>query len=216
MDTLLNIYFSLLFLCVVYSSFLSIKYGLKKTNYIFIYFFAILLVELSIKIIYQFNSTIQLDWLYNYLCIFSVFYFGLFYWEIVPKKYKRKVAFITILFILIIAFFTKFYAPHFSNKLAVVVSFYFIILTIFWFYIKLNSVSLEPILLDPAFWINCALLFWSIFFVFRITPRYFFEESDQNFLNVLKTIFLVVVLIEYTLFFISLLTYNKVLRSKTK
>ncbi len=207
------IYNTILVLCFVYSAFLSVKFGFKKTNYLFFYFFVTIVTEFSVYLAKEIYK-IYLDWIYNYFCLFFILFFAFYYIRIVPKKFKQFIIILTSVFTLIFLFNFDFKLTSFQTVLGLITSFYIIILCIYWFYVKLNSITLEPILSDPTFWITSGLLISSIFFVFRITPRYLFDEIDKSFLLLIHSIYLFVVIIEYSLFFVSLLTLQRSLHLK--
>jgi hypothetical protein len=65
---------------------------------------------------------------------------------------------------------------------------------------------------DPAFWISTALLMWSCFFIFRVTPMFFFAENDYEFLQFLKAGQNVINIFMYAMFYFSLMKYEKKLK----
>ncbi len=168
-----------------------------------------------IKLDIQSNFLAESQVLYNFLCFFQIIFFGFYYWQLVPKKYKKSIIYLTSVFLVLMLISYDFKDSSFQNELGILTCFYLLIISFYWYYIKINSFSTQSILLDPAFWITSGQLFWCIFFIFRITPRYFFQETDKNFLNLLNTIFICVVIVEYALFFVSLTVYQKSLRTKS-
>ncbi len=50
---------------------------------------------------------------------------------------------------------------------------------------------------------------WSCFFVFRVTPMFYFAKEDKEFLDFLRDGQNIINIIMYAMFYISLLKYEK-------
>ncbi|WP_155845042.1 hypothetical protein [Chryseobacterium daeguense] len=85
----------------------------------------------------------------------------------------------------------------------------YILYSLIWFYGKIKNPSLEKITNDPKFWIASGLLFWGVFFILRIIPRYFFNKVDGEVLIVSQSFFFIINIFFYLLFLISLIKYSK-------
>lgn len=78
-----------------------------------------------------------------------------------------------------------------------------------WFYQKISFFDEHKIIDDPGFWISAALLMWSCFFLFRVTPMFYFAKKDNEFLEFLKIGQNIINIGMYSMFYISLLKYEK-------
>ncbi|WP_312511083.1 hypothetical protein [Chryseobacterium culicis] len=197
------IYISILFIDTVKSMVLAGKKGLSGQNYLAVYLFVSLCLELygHYKIYIQ---EFDFAYLFNYYSIFLLVFFNRYYAKLFPRQLKAIFQYILITILAYIALFVKFYSENYENTLGILVCFYFIINALVWFYIRLKNFDEIKIFNDPHFWVSCGLLFWSIFFIFRSIPMFFLQDNDPEFLQILKTMQYCVNIIMYGMFYIAL------------
>lgn len=65
---------------------------------------------------------------------------------------------------------------------------------------------------DPIFWISTALLMWSCFFLFRVTPMFYFAKEDNEFLQFLRVGQNIINIGMYIMFYVALMKYEKKLK----
>ena len=148
--------------------------------------------------------------IYNIYFIISLFIFHL-HFKLCFKSSVKKLSNIFLLtsFILITNL-TQFLNREFDLKIGLIVSFFYILISLLWFFQKINSSDENKITADSYFWVSTGLLLWSIFFIFRIIPMYLFNATDKNFLKLLKTLLNLVNIITYSLFYVGLLKFEKI------
>ncbi|WP_288375335.1 hypothetical protein [uncultured Chryseobacterium sp.] len=197
------IYISILFIDTVKSMVLAGKKGLSGQNYLAVYLFVSLCLELygHYKIYIQ---EFDFAYLFNYYSIFLLVFFNRYYAKLFPRQLKAIFQYILITILAYIALFVKFYSGNYDNTLGILVCFYFIINALVWFYTRLKNFDEIKIFDDPHFWVSCGLLFWSIFFIFRSIPMFFLKDNDPEFLQILKTMQYCVNIIMYGMFYIAL------------
>lgn len=197
------IYISILFIDTVKSMVLAGKKGLSGQNYLAVYLFVSLCLELygHYKIYIQ---EFDFAYLFNYYSIFLLVFFNRYYAKLFPRQLKAIFQYILITILAYIALFVKFYSGNYDNTLGILVCFYFIINALVWFYTRLKNFDEIKIFDDPHFCVSCGLLFWSIFFIFRSIPMFFLQDNDPEFLQILKTMQYCVNIIMYGMFYIAL------------
>jgi len=207
------IYMTVLLIDTVKAIVLAGRKGLSSQNYIAVYLFISLTLELygHYKI---YVGEFDFAYLFNYYSIFLILFFYKYYDIIFPKSLKRISLLIVATLLLYIGLFTKFYGQNYENQLGILVCFYFIINALVWLYLRLKNFDEERIIDDPHFWVSCGLLFWSIFFIFRSIPMFFLKDNDPVFLNILKTIQYGVNTVMYGIFYIALNKFEN--RSKIR
>ncbi len=165
---------------------------LWKQFYAF-YFFIII----SVEIILFLNPKPQ--FLFNFLDIFSILFWG---WIISKDLIGRNFIYMITLVAFISAvyfFFTS--QTSYSTYTGVIYSVFCIVLSIIWFMKKINSELKEQTILNfSLFWICSSLLLWSVFYLFRMMPMYWFNSVDKEFLLSLRNIFQVINIVSYSLF----------------
>jgi cobalamin biosynthesis protein CobD/CbiB len=80
----------------------------------------------------------------------------------------------------------------------------YILLPLFWFIKEITTVDEQKITDKQRFWVSTGMLFWIIFFIFKMIPLYFFNKQDLEFLLVLDNIYQIATIISYLIFFKSL------------
>lgn len=204
---LLYISLTVIFICLI-KSLILIKSNLHfYQNFLWLY----LAITFSLEFygIYKMAfKEYDFAYLFNYYCIFLILFFYIYYFKLLSKNLKKINSIIFLIILIFIIFLTKFYGNNFDIRLGLLVSFYFIINTLFWFYYRLKKLEHRKIIDNPNFWISSGLLLWSIFFIFRSLPMFFLSENDPAFLQLLKTIQYGVNIIMYSMFYIALLKFE--------
>lgn len=113
----------------------------------------------------------------------------------------------SLAYILII---TNFSGEEFDNKIGITITLFYITISLLWFYHKILFFDQRKITDDPAFWVSTALLMWSCFFIFRVTPMFYFAKEDEEFLEFLKIGQNFINIGMYVMFYISLKQYKKI------
>lgn len=204
------IYYTVLFIVVVWAFLLGWKKGFSKQHYLFYYLFITFIVDfiLQTKIVLNnlptFNGTY-----YKYYAIFCINFFA-FFFSFVFRKKRRIILLITTLFINVGLISTvDFTSPTFENQLSISLPIFYILLSLMWFQFKLTQSIEEKITEDAYFWISSGLLIWSGFFLFRIIPAKYLFENDFEFNRLLKSINYITGTMMYFLFFVALLKFRK-------
>lgn len=87
--------------------------------------------------------------------------------------------------------------------LAIIFCTFFILLSFLYFFVQLKSRSQIYIFQKEGFWVSVAILFWSVFFLFRIIPMPWLAENDVGFLLFINTVFKVATVVNYVFFVIA-------------
>lgn len=196
---LLYISLTIIFICLIKSLVLIKKNFLFYQNFLWLY----LIITFSLEFYGAYKMVIKeydFAYLFNYYCIFLIIFFYIYYFKLLSKNLKKISSFIFLIVLILVLFFTKYYGSNFDIKLGLLVSFYFIINALIWFYYRLNNLDNNKITDNPNFWISSGLLLWSIFFIFRSLPMFFLKENDPAFLQLLKTIQHGINIIMYSMF----------------
>lgn len=202
------LYLTILFVVTVKSIVLAGKKGLSGQNY----FAVFLLVSLGLELYGHYKIYIRefdFAYLFNYYSIFMIIFFYVYYSRIFSRQVRIVFLVLGIAILTYILFFVKFYGGNYANELGILVCLYFIINVLVWFYTRLKNFDEVKITDDPHFWVSSGLLFWSIFFIFRSIPMYFFKDHDPAFLQVLKNIQYGVNILMYTMFYTALNKFGK-------
>ncbi len=203
-------YLLVLFLVVSFSFFLYLKKGGRQQDFLCFYLGASFILEF-LMLIFQiyFGSSAKFGFLYNIYILFCPLFF-LFYFNRNQNSFVIKLN--TAVFIIFIIIFLSFIFKNYqevNQTIGISFSLIYIIYSLIWFYGKLKHPSEKIIMDDPKFWVSCGLLFWGVFFILRIIPRYLFNEVDNKTLIVSQSFFFVINILFYISFFISLLKYKK-------
>lgn len=204
---LLIFYYIVLCFCLVKAIILKIKHKKTKKSFLILYFFTAFLLESYglYKIIVQ---EYDYSFLFNYFFLFNILYFLFQYNKEFNSQIKNIATILAILACIMVIYLIS-QNTIFSNKIGLILSFFYISISILWFYQKNIDISNEYLVDLPFFWISVALLFWSIFFIFRIMPMYILESLDAGFKIQINNIFMIVNIITYILFYISLTKFQK-------
>lgn len=203
------IYKIVLFFPLIKSFYLGRKYSFSAQNYIFIYLLITFSNECTAFIRDQINSDVKVGLQYNLYFIFCVVFFYFFY-SLVFKNVLQKISLLSLILSLgYIFLFTNFFGNDFDKRIGILITLFYIINSILWFYQKISFFDEHKITDDPVFWISTSLLMWSCFFIFRVTPMFFFAKNDNEFLNFLKIGQNIINIGMYIMFYISLIKYEK-------
>lgn len=203
------IYYLILLFLAIKSILLIVKYGFIARNFLSIYivFTAALELYSYVKLLIDENSSTGM--IYNFYCIFSIFLFYIYFIKIFQKVQKFIFQFIFASIIIYYFLLTKFYLSQFDISIGILISLYYISISLLWFYQKIITFDESKITDDPVFWVSTALLLWSCFFIFRVTPMFFLDAHDKAFLEFLRTTQNIVNILMYLMFYISLIKYER-------
>lgn len=203
------VYKAVLLLVTLKSITLCRKFCLSAQNNLTIYLAITFSIEIFFFLFFYTHPNFKNGLFYNLYNIFCIIFFYFFYKIILEKKIRLVLSFITTAGLGFILLGTKFYSWEFDIRIGITTSLFYIMSALLWFLHKMNSFNKEKITDDPAFWISTAILMWSCFFIFRVTPMFFLDKNDHAFLKVLRTIQNIVNIIMYGMFFVALIQYEK-------
>lgn len=202
---LIKLYYIVFFITVLKSIIILRKNNPFSQNY----FFVFLTINFLIDCLSELNIINSKAVQYNYLNLFNIYFFGIFY----LPYFKSKVLPVLILIVaLLCVIFTRhyFYFDKYNLNLAILYCITNIFYSLYWINLKLNNVSEIKITSEPLFWISASILIWSCFFLFRIIPMYLLDEQDKQFLKLLKSLLLIINIMVYSLFYIGLTKYKNI------
>ncbi|MDF2552139.1 MAG: hypothetical protein K0R77_1414 [Chryseobacterium sp.] len=190
------LYYIIIFINLI----VSIAYKVLWKQFFWLYFGITVIIEMLVS----FKVSFITSRIYNYLDLFCIGYFGYIYFkEIYNNSAIRITSIISIIVGGLFMFFSK---THYSIATGFLYSAFLIFISLFWFYKKISEESREDnILYLCFFWISSALLLWSVFYIFRMLPMYFFVKTDLEFSYMLKITFQIITIISYVVFFKGLL-----------
>ncbi|EJL76121.1 hypothetical protein PMI13_00091 [Chryseobacterium populi] len=190
------LYYAVIFINLI----VSIVFKRLWKQYFWLYFGITVVIEVLISFKADFVTTR----IYNYLDIFCIGYFGYLYFNELKKSEVIKI--ITLISILTGGVFIGFSKTNYSIITGFLYSIFLIFISLFWFYRKISKRNDKDNIIDLRFfWISSSLLLWSVFYIFRMFPMYFFVKSDLEFSYLLKTTFQIITIISYIIFFKGLL-----------
>jgi len=200
---LLKIYYIVFFITVVKSIMILRKNIFFSQNHYFVFLIVNFLIDFFSELNIINSKAIQ----YNYLNLFNVFFFIIFYFPYLKNKVLPILILVSTLLCVI---FTKhyFYFDKYNLNLAILYCITNIFYSLYWINLKLNNISEVRITNEPLFWISTSILVWSCFFLFRIIPMYLLDEEDKQFLKLLKSILLIINIMVYILFYVGLTKYK--------
>lgn len=185
----------LYYIIIIINFIVSIIYYRLWKQLFWLYFGVTIIIEIlfSVK-----ASFITAKW-YNYLDLFCIAYFGYIFSKEINNSYIIKITFLLV-FILggIFIFISK---TNYSIITGYLYCIFLILISLFWFYKKILDENHENNILDLCFfWLSSSLLFWAVFYIFRMFPMYFFNKSDPEFLNEISNVFTMINIVTYLLF----------------
>lgn len=188
------IYYFLLVMCLV-ASFYNEK---ARHNCFWLYFLLVLFYE----ILFYFR-VIGVEIYATSPIVYSLFFINVYLKELYNEK--RFIRYISNAVLLIVGVVLYPSSKGYSINLGIMMSFIFILCGLIWLFNQFKNNSQIPIISKQFFWVSVSLLLWAVFFLFRVTPMYLFEKSDDEFLAVLNRIFQLVTITSYIIFFKGLL-----------
>ncbi|KUJ57975.1 hypothetical protein AR686_04300 [Chryseobacterium aquaticum subsp. greenlandense] len=203
------IYKFFLLLVTIKSYNLSRKLTFSTQNYLLIYLSVSLFIEVISFSLYVISPNSKNGLLYNLYNIFSISFFYLYFSKILKYNFKKLSFLITIISTLYILFFTSFLSIDFDKNIGITLLLFYLANSLLWFYQKISFFDDHKITDDPTFWISTGLLMWSCFFLFRVTPMFYFAKEDKEFLEFLKVGQNIINIFMYIMFYISLKKYEK-------
>lgn len=172
----------------------SIVVKTQWKHFYYIYF----LITMGVEIITIYFHDLQR--LYNFLDIFSMVFFYFLFRE--TLIYQRIVKGITISLVIFSVYLMVVSKTSYSIYTGIVFCLFSIFLSLSWFHSMIASGESETLRITDRglFWISSSLLMWSVFYLFRMTPMYWFNNRDPEFLYTLKYIFQIATIVSYGLF----------------
>ncbi|PVV55534.1 hypothetical protein [Chryseobacterium sp. HMWF035] len=202
------IYKLVLLLVTIKSYILSRKLGLSAQNYLLIYLLTSLFTDVFSFSLYLIYPDSKNGLLYNFYDIFSIIFFYIYFSKVLTSGYKIWSSLITFFAVILILVFTNFFNFNFDKNIGIILLSFYIIHSLLWFYQKLSFFDETPITNDPSFWISTSLLMWSCFFVFRVTPMFYFANEDEKFLQFLRDGQNIINIIMYVMFYVALMKFK--------
>lgn len=184
---LLYIYITIVSLCFVMSGFRKVS----RASGLWIYFLLVLLFEFDM-ILHQPTPLI-----YKYSPIFLTIALMLYYLKSIEPKFKLYLWILGVAGVVLSIIFVAVSEEQFSNNAGLVKALATISFCLLWFFSQLAMPNNTPIIKKLAFWVSSALLLWSIFFIFRLMPRYLLNTQDKNFLAQIRIAFQYFTLLAY-------------------
>ncbi len=187
----------LYYIYIIAVTFCLIKSIVRK-DILYVYFSAVLLVDLYMYFLFKKTLwNIHPYAILFYICFFIYYYRALFY--------NRLIYYFILSLVFLLGSLLIFSSENpYAAPLIILMSLVYIILPLFWFAKEIMTVDEQRITDKQKFWVSSALLFWIIFFIFKMIPLYFFNRQDLGFLLVLDNIYQIATIISYLIFFKSL------------
>ncbi|WP_265427591.1 hypothetical protein [Chryseobacterium sp. YIM B08800] len=203
---ILNITYEIVVLInLLVSIYMLVKGKSEQQFHFYIYLSMVTVLDIIFPII-KLKEVINSNYLFFIFILISYLYFFYFFRENFPEKIYRNIwtlvfsVFFGITFILQ----TKYNFAELSSFTLALLPLFYIFGSMGWFVYILNQ-KVEGAIFDKmSFWISCGLLIWSVFFLFRGLPMYYFNNFDPAFLKSISMIFTMVNIITYSLFLRSL------------
>lgn len=210
MNSFSVVYDVILFTVLGLSLFLAVRYGSKKQNFLWLYLLVTFGFELSsvVLLLLQF-PTVNTDWVYKSYALFCIVFFGIYYSRIFLKTYRNVVVILTLTALIASACIADYTVQAFEPGLVVLISGFYILLPLLWYFYALHHNLNQKITENPHFWISAALLFWGSFYAFSFYPAQYLAGKDPAFHTVLKDVNYMVATVMYILMGIGLLKFNR-------
>jgi len=204
------VYKIVLLITILKSFILGRKYSFSAQNYLFIYLLITFINECVSFIRNIINPNVKVGLQYNLYFIFCILFFSFYFLQLFSGTAKRILLVTAISSLGYILIQTNFSGEDFDHKIGITITLFYIVISLLWFYYKISFFNERKITDDPTFWISTALLMWSCFFLFRVTPMFYFAKEDREFLNFLKLGQNFINMGMYVMFYISLIKYKKI------
>lgn len=203
------VYKFVLLVTLIYSYILGRRYSFSAQNYLFTYLLITFTNECVSFIRNIVDPNVKVGLQYNLYFIFCVLFFSFYFLKLFSGTAKRILLVTAISSLGYILIQTNFSGKDFDHKIGITITLFYIAISLLWFYYKISFSNERKITDDPTFWISTALLMWSCFFLFRVTPMFYFAKEDGEFLNFLKVGQYFINIGMYVMFYISLIKYKK-------
>ncbi|MDQ0591804.1 hypothetical protein QFZ37_000173 [Chryseobacterium ginsenosidimutans] len=191
MDTLDVLYY----IIIIMNFIVSIVYKILWKQLFWLYFGITILIE----ILFTTKAGFITARMYNYLDLFCIIYFGYIYSKEIKDSYVIKI--VSLSFFILGGIFIFISKTNYSIITGYLYCIFLIFISLFWFYKKISNKNQEENILNLYFfWISSSLLFWAMFYIFRMFPMYFFDKKDPEFLKEISKVFTMINIITYSLF----------------
>lgn len=204
------VYKIVLLLIIIKAYILGRRYSFSAQNYLFLYLFITFFNESVSFIINIIDPNLKVGLQYNLYFIFCILYFSIYFFKLFSGILKILLVMTALGSLAYIFMNTNFSGDEFDNKIGITITLFYIMISLLWFYHKISFFDQRKITDDPVFWVSTALLMWSCFFLFRVTPMFYFAKEDKEFLEFLKAGQNFINIGMYAMFYISLIQYKKI------
>lgn len=197
------IYYIVTTLAMIYSIYLWVKKGYTdKQKFFFIYLILVFIVDIIGVLYIRKTFKIPQTYLFFPLVIFSILYFRYFY--IQDYKTKKDHYFLNVVTVISIgmSFYLQFSIdfPKFNNNVFLILILFFLLASLQWFLYIIRFVDEQNITVKQSFWVSFALLFWSIFALFRMYLGTWLFNYNRDIFNVINFLFSVCNVMMYSFF----------------
>jgi hypothetical protein len=183
------------YIIIVTSFIVSIAYKNLWKQLFWLYFGITIIVE----ILFTIKASFITARLYNYLDLFCIAYFGFIYSKEINNNYIIKI--VSSTFIVLGGIFIYFSKTNYSIITGYLYCIFLIFIALYWLYNKIANKGTEDNILDLGFfWLSSSLLFWAVFYIFRMFPMYYFNKTDSKFLEEISKVFTLTNIATYLLF----------------
>ncbi len=156
-------------------------------------------ITIITEVLFTIKASFVTARMYNYLDLFCIIYFGYIYNKEINDKYVIKLT--SLLFFILGGIFIFISKTNYSIITGYLYCIFLFFISLFWFYKKISNKYQEENILNLCFfWISSSLLFWAMFYIFRMFPMYFFNKKDPEFLKEISYVFTIINIITYSLF----------------
>ena len=197
------IYNIVVILAMIYSLYLWVKKGYTaKQKYFFVYLVIVFIVDVIGFEYIRKAFNIHQTYLFFPFIIFSILYFRYFY----VQEYKTKKDHYFLNTISAISIGMSFYFqfsigfPQFNNNVFLMMILFFLLASLQWFLYIIRFVDEQNITVKQSFWVSFALLFWSIFALFRMYLGTWLYNYNQDIFNVINFLFSICNIMMYSFF----------------
>ncbi|WP_130733899.1 hypothetical protein [Flavobacterium sp. J27] len=161
---------------------------------LFIYFLFVVFIEIA-----HYVRLIPTS-LYYSSPIFFISFFTYYFGNQI-KNNKNSIYIIGIISLLIAFYFILFKAKgNYSTDAGIVMNFVYILFPLSWLLTQIMDTDENSLLKKQTFWISFSLLFWAVFFFFRLIPMYWLNNNDPEFLIQINFGFQIITIFSYLLF----------------
>ena len=192
------IYFVTIYLCFL----VSLYYRKGNGKLLFWYFLIVCTIETL-----PFFFDMDKNWIYCYVTLVYIAFFSYYYSKYL-KKYSKYIFLLGFLACVVCLYLIQNSKQGFPVGLGVTLALFYISLSLSWFFNEIKNVDEDFIFKKQVFWVSSALLFWSVFFLFRILPMYWLETNDLQFLIMISNIFFIANILSYLMFIVALTRKN--------